>query len=119
MRTQPLIPGRRVSFAEMFPTVEEFTCEVDDRFAGETRVSRTPTTYTGSTFPEVIPCAKGCRNGGLDLRFTVEHLIENKEEEYDHSFLCAGRKGRGRGIECNNSIDVKILIRYKKEHPPT
>ena len=49
----------------------------------------------------------------------VEHLIENKEEEYEHSVLCDGRKGRGRGVACNNWIDVKILIRYKQEDPPT
>ena len=91
--------------------MEEFTCEVEDRYAAETRVGYTPTTYTGSTFPEVIPCAKGCRKGGLDLRVMVEHLIENKEEEYDHSYLCDGRTGRGRGVACNNWIDVKILVR--------
>ena len=54
----------------------------------------TPTSYTDSTFPEVIPCAKGCRNGELDLRFMVEHWIENQKEEYDHSFFCDGRELR-------------------------
>ena len=86
---------------------------VDDDYAGKLLRRTNPQTHSGERLPEVIPCARRCRGGGLMIRYLVETLIDARKEGHETWEFCNGKQARSGGYSGGDSLNDTITITYK------
>jgi hypothetical protein len=110
--------GRKTTFAEAYPEIEDIVIEVEetgDSVDSENRHRRYTTKYLPGEF---INCSNPmCYGGGFHLGSYLHSMVSEQKTELEESTLCRGNEGspKGRRIyrKCLNLFKVKINITYK------
>ncbi len=117
-RDTEFVFGKKASFDEAFPTIEDLTVEVEEFGQGITKGNR-QRVYRKQNFPgEYIDCDNPlCYNGGFSIGEILREMVANTQMELDTSKLCQGNEGspKGRRIhkKCMNAFHIKVSIKYK------
>lgn len=119
-RETEFVFGKKASFDEAFPEIEDLTVEVEEFGEGTTKWNR-ERVYRKQRFPgEYIDCHNPlCYNGGFSIGEILREMVANRQTELYTSKLCQGNEGspKGRRIhkKCMNGFHVKVSIKYKEE----
>jgi hypothetical protein len=112
--------GKKVSFDEAFPGIEDLTVEVEE--SGDDVINRNrKSIYRKQYFPgEYIDCSNPlCYDGGFSIGEILREMVRDKQTELEKSMLCQGNEGspKGRRIykKCMNFFNIKVSIKYKVE----
>jgi hypothetical protein len=110
--------GRKVSFDEAYPEIEDVVVEVKENGYGSYGASRT---YAKAYFPgEFIDCSNpSCYGGGFSIGQIIYEMKRNRQTEYATSKICKGcegsPKGRRRYRSCINVFEIKVTVKYRED----
>ena len=110
--------GKKVSFAEAFPEIEDLRVTVVESGDGVWGDSRTMAYSKAHPPGEYVNCSNPlCYNGGVSLGQIIRNMASTREMELEQEYVsCRGYegspKGRRRYGPCFNSFAVKIQITY-------
>jgi hypothetical protein len=114
-----LVFGRKVTFDEAFPQIEDLKVEVIESGHGIIGQSR-KSFYRKQYFPgEYINCSNPlCYNGGFSIGSILREMVSNKQTELETTESCQGYEGSPKGRRkykgCLNFFKIKISIKYKE-----
>jgi hypothetical protein len=118
--THPVF-GKKASFADTFPTIEELHVDVLESGSG-VRPGFHRRGYDSASAKEFVNCSNShCFNGGFNLGDILREVVKsgNTTSETDH--YCQGYEGSPKGKKfyqtCDHSFRVKISARYKATQP--
>lgn len=118
-RETNFIFGKKGSFDEAFPEIEDLTIEVEKSGNGVKEWNH-KSFYNKQNFPgEYIDCNNSlCYNGGLAIASILREMVRNKQPELETSKTCIGDEGSPKGgkiyRKCMNSFNIKVTIKYKE-----
>lgn len=97
-RETEFVFGRKASFAEVFPEIEDLRVEVEEFGEGTTKWNR-ERIYRKQGFPgEYIDCHNPlCYNGGFSIGDILREMVRNRQTELETSKLCKGHEGSPKG----------------------
>ena len=109
--------GRKVSFNEAFPEIEDVTVDIEE--VGYVAQYKGKRTYHKGSMDEYIDCSNPlCYNGGVSIGAILREIVRGKQTELTTSKMCQGYevppKGRRRIRDCVNVFAVKVSIKYKE-----
>jgi len=110
--------GRKTTFAEAYPQIEDIEVEVEETGRGVESRSRSRR-YTKEYLPgEFVNCSNPmCYGGGFQLGLYLHGMVSGKKTELEESALCSGNEGspQGRRVyrKCLNLFRLKIKVTYK------
>lgn len=115
---EKLIPDQKVSFDEVFPSLENVNIEVTClNSSGHKDQS---ITFSKDNFPTSgISCTNPiCRHGGLPqttIPVLIKSMISNSKTEIEEHRFCNGGRFRGktRYDDCGYSFKIKIKLQLK------
>jgi hypothetical protein len=104
--------GKKVSFAEAYPQIEDITVEVQESGKGADSSNRNRR-YTKDHFPgDFIACSNPvCSRQGFFLGFYLHGMVSEGKTELEKTDLCKGSESPRRS--CPNTFKFKIAIKYK------
>jgi len=117
-RESDFVFGRKVSFNEAFPEIEDLTVEVEEWGQGIDDWNR-QRVYQKQYFPgEYINCSNPlCYNGGFSIGSILHAMIRKKQTELETEKGCQGNEGSQKGKriygKCMNFFKIKVFIKYK------
>jgi len=118
-RESKYVFGKKVSFEEVFPEIEDIVVDVEELCWG-TNKQNCKRTYTKRNFPgEYIDCSNPlCYNGGFSIGKILRDMVKNRQTELETLELCQGYEGSSKGNKyykkCLNQFKIKVSIKYKK-----
>lgn len=110
--------GRKTTFAEAYPQIEDIEVEVEETGRGVESWSRSRR-YAKEYLPgEFVNCSNPmCYGGGGQLGLYLHGMVSGKKTELEESALCSGNEGsfQGRRVyrKCLNLFRLKIKVTYK------
>lgn len=110
--------GKKVSFAEAFPQIDNLVIEVEER-GHDIWKGGNKKTYGIDYLPgEYINCSNPlCYNGGFSIGEILRDMVNNKKTEMETSEICQGYEGspKGRRIyrRCHNLFRIKVSMSFK------
>lgn len=108
-----------VPFDEAFPTVEEITVEYKENGYMLHPYQKSSGTYTKETLVPKRDCNNiSCKQGGFSIESVIRKMVLIKQTKLETAIGCKGHegspKGRRRGRDCMNHLELNILIKYKE-----
>ncbi len=109
--------GKKVSFVEAFPNVEDITIEVREEGHG-VGFRFGPIVYRKGSFSEFIDCSNPfCYRGGFSMGSILREMVDGNKTTFTTGKSCQGYEGSPKGARryrsCMNWFDVKVEIKYK------
>ena len=109
--------GRKVSFDEAFPQIEDVVVEVKESGHGIRRDNRR--VYRKPYLGEYIDCSNPiCYNGGFSIGAILREMVRNRQAELETSKICQGYEGSPKGKrkyrDCVNFFKIKVSVKYKE-----
>ena len=115
-----LVFGRKVSFDEAFPEIEDLTVEVEESESGISDLGKKYTFRKQDLPCEYIDCRNPlCYKGGFSIGSILHEMVRTKQTNLETSKVCQGNEGspKGRKIyrSCMNFFKIKVSIKYKEK----
>jgi hypothetical protein len=115
---QPIF-GRKVSFAEAFPSIASVRVEVtESEVAGQPRRR----VLDERSLSEYVDCSNPvCYNGSFDIGDVIRRMVSEKETSRATRAMCQGYegspKGRKRFRSCLHSFEARVTVAYRPDQP--
>jgi len=112
--------GRKVSFDEEFPQIEDVVVEVTESGHGVRRGSKK--IHRKQRLREHINCNNPiCHGGGFSIGAILREMVRSQQTELETTETCQGYEGSPKGRreygECPNFFEIKVSVKYKKVPP--
>jgi hypothetical protein len=109
-----------VEFERAYPTVETITVAYKQEGYMLHDHQKRSGTYTKETLVPSMSCSNvSCKQGGFLIEFEIREMVRNKQTTRKTAIGCSGHegseKGRRRGRDCMNHLELNISITYKGE----
>ncbi len=113
---EPFI-GRKVSFAEAFPTIQTITVKVQEGDSWNP-IEFGERIYSKDEFGEYIDCHNDiCYKGGFSIGQILRKMVETKQTVFETSVGCQGFEGSPSGRKkdriCLHQFKVSVHIVFK------
>lgn len=109
-----------VPFDEAFPTIDEITVGYKENGYMLHPYQKSSGTFTKDHIAPSLPCHNvSCKRGGFSLERVIRDMVRKKQTTLETTIGCKGDegspKGRRRGRDCMNHVELNISIKYKED----
>jgi hypothetical protein len=110
---------QKVPFDEAYPTIDDITVEFKENGYMLHPHQKRSGSFSKENLVPSMPCSNvSCKQGGFSLEPVIRNMVRNKQTTLEETVGCKGHegspKGRRRGRDCMNHVELKISIKYKE-----